>query len=151
MQDISQSWIWIVIAVAILAFFFLRRGRRSHGGFGDGGHGHGGVGRLGHGSFGGLGHGGHGHHGHDDRDDEDRTRPASTQPIEAAIDPVSGSAIATAGAITSVYQGKAYYFASKENRDRFEATPQDYAAKVQGIPVGGSDRAERPHRRHHGC
>lgn len=143
MQDISQTWIWIVIVVAILAFFFLRRGRRSHGGFGDGG--------LGHGGFGGFGHGGHGHHGYHDRDDEDRTRPASQQPIEAAIDPVSGSAIATAGAITSVYQGNAYYFASKENRDRFEAAPQDFAGKVQGVPIGGGESAERPRRRHHGC
>lgn len=135
MQDIGQSWIWIVIAVAILAFFFLRRGRRSHSGLGDGG----------------LGHGGHGHHGHHERDDEDRTRPASTQPIEAAIDPVSGSAIPTAGAITSVYQGKAYYFASKENRDRFEAAPQDFAGKAQGVAMGGGESAERPRHRHHGC
>lgn len=127
MQGASQNWIWILIAVAILAFFFLRHGR-----FGSG-------------------HGPDGHHRRQDGDDEARTRPASSQRIEAAIDPVSGSAIPTAGAITSVYQGKAYYFASKENRDRFEAAPQDYAAKVQGIPVTGSDSAERPRRRRHGC
>ncbi|WP_447954044.1 YHS domain-containing protein [Sphingopyxis chilensis] len=146
MQDIGQSWIWIVIAVGILAFFFLRRGRRSHGGFGDGGHGHGGLEGLG-----GFGHGGHGHHGDHGRDDEDRTHPASQQSVEAAIDPVSGSAIPTAGAITSIYQGKAYYFASKENRDRFEAAPLDFAGKVQGVPIGGGESAERPRRRHHGC
>lgn len=127
----TQNWIWILIAVAILAFFFLRRGRRP-GGFGSG-------------------HGPHGDHGGQDRAEGAGTLPASSQRIDAAIDPVSGSAIPTAGAITSVYQGKAYYFASRENRERFEATPQDYAAKVQGVPITGSDSAERPRRGRRGC
>jgi len=154
MQALGQNWIWIAIAVAVLAFFYLRRGRRGHGGFGAGGHGHGGLeglGGLGHGGFGGMGHGGHGDHGDHRGDDEDRTRPVSQPPVEAAIDPVSGSAISTAGAITSIYQGQAYYFASKENRDRFEAAPQDFAGKVQGVPIGGGERAERPRRRRRGC
>lgn len=136
----NLNWTWILIAVAILAFFFLHRGR---GGFGHGGgHGFGGFGGSGHGH-----HGGHGHAGHD-RDQSNRS--ASTPP-EAAIDPVSGAAIPTAGAITSVYQGRAYYFASKENRDRFEAVPEDYVGKMLGAPVGDSESTERPHHRHGGC
>lgn len=140
MENIGQNWFWIAIAVAIAAFILLGRGRRGHGGFGGGGHGHGG--------FGGFGHGGHGRH---DRDDEEPTRPASPQPVEAAIDPVSGSAIPTAGAITSVYEGKAYFFTSKENRDRFEAAPKDFAGKVQGVALGSGENPDRPRQRHGGC
>ena len=140
MQELTQNWSWILIAVAIVAFFLLRRGRR-HGGFGHGGHGHGGF------DLGGT----HGHHHHRDSDDDADRRgvPWPQQLPETVVDPVSGAAVRTADAITSVYQGRAYYFASKEDRDRFEAAPQDYANKVQGIPIGGS--AERPRRRHHGC
>lgn len=137
MQDIGQNWVWILITVTVLAFFFLRRGRQGHGDFG-------------HGGFGGVGHGSHG--------DRDNAREMSdirpdpwAQPPEAAIDPVSGSAVSTASATTSVYQGKAYYFGSKENRDRFEAAPQEYASKAQGLPIDGRDGANRPHRRHRGC
>ena len=152
MQSIDQNWIWIVVAIAILAFFFLQRGRR-HGGF-SGGHGHGGRARLGgfeHGGFGGFGHDGLGHYGHRHRGNGDGAQSASAPPVEAAIDPVSGSAIPTAGAITSVYQGKAYFFASKENRDRFEAAPQDFAGKVQGLPIRDSENIDEPRHRHHGC
>ena len=129
----NLNWTWILIAVAILAFFFLRRG---HGGFG-------------HGSGGGFGHG---HHGGHDRSghDRDQNRPPPTPP-EAGIDPVSGAAIPTAGAITSVHQGMTYFFASKENRDRFESAPEDYAGKTQGVTAGDSESAERPHHRHGGC
>ena len=36
-------------------------------------------------------------------------------------------------------------------RDRFEVAPQNYANKVQGIPVGGEDGGGRTRHRHHGC
>ena len=138
MQNIN--WTWILIGVAILAFFLLHRGR---GGFGHGG-GHG----LG--GFGGLGHG---HHDGDDRagHDRDQRNGGASMPPETAIDPVSGAAIPTAGAVTSVYQGVAYYFASKENRDRFEAAPGDYTGKAQGVPPGDGETAERRRHRHGGC
>lgn len=152
MQGIDQSWIWILAAVALVAFFVLRRGGRTYDSFGSNNHGHGGPEGLGATGHGGFGHGGFGHGGHgpDDPDAEDRSHLAATR-LEAVIDPVSGSAVPIAGAITSVYQGKAYYFASKENRDRFEAAPQDFADKVQGVPVGGSESADRPRHRRHGC
>lgn len=137
MQDLTQNWSWILIAVAVVAFFFLRRGHGRRGGFGHGGDGHG--------AFDGDGD----HRHHRDREDDDRREAPWPEPPEAVVDPVSGTAVHTAGAMTSVYQGRAYYFASKENRDRFEAAPQDYANKVQGIAIGGS--AERPRRRRHGC
>lgn len=143
----NLNWTWILIGVAILAFFLLRRRR---GGFGHGGHGLGGLSDPGHGGFGGFGHGHHGGHGHGGHDRSERNRSASLPP-DAAIDPVSGAAIPTAGAITSVYQGRAYYFASKENRDRFEAVPEDYVGKAQGVPAGDGESAERPHHRHGGC
>lgn len=141
MQELTQNWTWILIAIAVAAFFLLRRVNR-HGGFGQSGHGHGGF-DLG---------GNHGHHHHRHSNDADRRDvPWPQQPPETVVDPVSGAAIRTADAITSVYQGRAYYFASKENRDRFEASPQNYANKVQGIPIGGEDGAGRARRRHRGC
>lgn len=130
MHGLTQNWSWILIVLAVVAaFFFLRRGRRHGGSDFDGDRGH-----------------------RDQRDREDTDPggvPWSQQQLpDSVVDPVSGSAVRTADAITSVYQGRAYYFASKENRDRFEAAPEDYANKVHGIPMAGS--ADQPRRRHHG-
>ena len=104
---------------------------------GLGGHGHaGGLGGLG-------GHGG-GHGSHDEQPGS--ARPANAP--DAAIDAVSGEAVVTAQALSTVYQGKIYYFASKENRERFEAAPQDYARKAAGQPVRPVETPyERPRRR----
>lgn len=147
MQNIGQNWILIIAGIAILAFFILRRGR-GHGGFG--GHGHGSGGAFDPDAVG--SHGGHGHHRHGGGDHEQRD--ASRGPgnaLDAAIDPVTGTAIPTAGAVTSIYAGKAYYFASKENRDRFEAAPQDFAAKPQGVAASEPGTADRPRRKGRGC
>lgn len=113
MEWLTQNWIWILLAVGV--FFMMRRGGM------------------------GCGFGGHrSHHGgHGDEQGQDVARAESS-----TIDPVSGQAVAAASALTSVYRGRTYYFASRENRDRFEAQPERYA------------RAEPPHehRRHrHGC
>jgi YHS domain-containing protein len=59
--------------------------------------------------------------------------------------------VRTAQALTSVYQGKIYYFASKENRDRFEAAPQDYAQKAAGHAVRPAEAANEPPRSRGGC
>ncbi|WP_447954082.1 YHS domain-containing protein [Sphingopyxis chilensis] len=131
MHGLTQNWSWILIVLAVVAafFFFVRRGRRHGGSDFDGNR---------------------RHRRQRDLEDADRggvPRPQQQLP-DSVVDPVSGAAVRTAGAITSVYQGKAYYFASKENRDRFEAAPQDYANKVQGIPMAGN--ADRPRSRHHG-
>lgn len=110
------------------------------------GHGGGFLGGL----LGGMGHGGH--EGHADANDAGRppeNRPATVP--EAAIDPVSGEAVATARALTSVYQGSIYYFASKETRDRFEAAPQEYAQKASGHAVASPEPGYQPPRRRRGC
>ena len=131
MHGLTQNWSWILIVSAVVAVFvFLQRGRRRGGSDFDGNPGH--------------------RHQRDLEDADRRGVPWPRQQLpDSVVDPVSGATVRTAGAITSVYEGRAYYFASKENRDRFEAAPQDFANKVQGIPMTGN--AERPHRRHHGC
>lgn len=147
MNWLAQNWVWVLVGVAIVWFAFRggRGGHSSgHGGLGGllGGLGHGGHGGL----LGGMGHGGHGA-GHGDHGGQPDTRPAGSAP-EAAVDPVGGEAVRTAQALTSVYEGKIYYFASKENRDRFEAAPQEYAGKAAGHPVRPAEAAyERPRRR----
>lgn len=116
------------------------------GGLGGHGGGLGGLGGLG-------GHGGHGgyggHHGGGRGSHEEHSgNPAPANAPDAAIDAVSGDAVATARALSCVYQGKIYYFASKENRERFEAAPQQYAHKAAGHPVRPAEAAyERPRRR----
>lgn len=70
---------------------------------------------------------------------------------EAVIDPVSGEAVRSAQALTSIYQDRIYYFGSKENRDRFEAAPQEYAHKAAGHPVRPVEAANEPPRRRGGC
>lgn len=138
MEPLSQNWLWIVIALGAVAFFFFRGSHGGHGGlggFGLGGHGHGGHGYGG----GGRGYGGHGHGGHDNRDQAAR---GSSE----AVDPVTGLSVRPAEALTSVYQGRTYYFASKENRERFEASPQEYAGRAAGT----SDHAAGHGRRRRG-
>ncbi|NOT18756.1 MAG: YHS domain-containing protein [Sideroxydans sp.] len=56
---------------------------------------------------------------------------------ESNIDPVSGNAVDPQIALTSVYQGRTYYFASRENRDRFEASPEQFAVKSKDKPGHG--------------
>ena len=134
MSWLAQNWVWVVIGVAI-AWFALRGGLGRLGGH-AGGHGGGTLGGMGHGGHG-AGHGGHG--------GETAERPPANAP-EAALDPVSGEAVRTAHAVTSMHEGKIYYFASKENRERFEAAPQEYAHKAAGHPIR-SAAVERPRRR----
>ena len=134
MDWLSQNWVWVAVAIGV-AFYFLRGSLGAHAG------GHGG------GLLEGMGHGGHaGGGGHGEPPD---SRAMANAP-EAAVDAVSGAALRTAQALTSLYQGKIYYFASKENSDRFEAAPQDYAAKAAGHPVGAAEAPQDPPRRH-GC
>lgn len=68
---------------------------------------------------------------------------------QAAFDPVSRRAVTVGSApISMVYQGRAYYFESRENRDAFEADPKKYLAESPaGQPIGSADRP----RRRRGC
>ena len=134
---LTQNWLWVALAIGV-GFYFLRGGLSGHAG------GHGGL-------LGGMGHAGHaaegGHGGHGGQQ-EGRTLSAPANAPEAAIDPVGGEAVRTGEALTSVYQGKIYYFATKDNRDRFEAAPQEHAQKAAGHPVRSAEAPyERPRRR----
>lgn len=149
MDWLSQNWLWVLLAIGA-AFYFLRGGFGRHsGGHGGGLGGHGGHGGGVGGLLGGMGHGGHagggGHGGYGEQPDS----VAAANAPEAAVDPVGGEAVRTAQALTSLYQGKIYYFASKENRDRFEAAPQEYAQKAAGHAVRSTEAPhDRPRR---GC
>lgn len=103
---------WVWIVFALGVFLMLRRG---------------GFGRMGHGHH----HAGHGRGTDEVKDSEDRLK-----------DPVSGELVNPDGAINSTYQGHTYYFGSRENRDKFEAAPAQYASATAG---------RTHHHRRHGC
>lgn len=127
MNFLSQNWWWILLLIGV--FLFL--GRRGHGGFGGFGHGH-------------PGHGG----GSSDHRDHSQ-RPADPT---IATDPVTHKDVPTTQAVTSVYQGRIYYFESPENRQRFEASPEQYARQGLSYPHDSEERAvDRPRRRRGGC
>jgi len=92
-----------------------------------------------------LGHGGHG------GQPQNRSPAAPANAPEAAIDPVGGEAVRTGEALTSVYQGRIYYFATKDNRDRFEGAPQEYARKTAGRALPAAEAANERPRRRGGC
>lgn len=119
MEWLLQNWIWIAFAAGI--FFLMRSG--------------------------GMGCGmGHGHHGHGDRESaQDGARDLSRTTDEVVRDPVSGATVDPVTAVNVMYQGRVYYFASRENRDQFEAQPQRYA-QAAGAPAG-----QHRHHHHHGC
>ncbi len=82
-----------------------------------------------------------------------RARPAhgpdhlggANGPVEnaEATDPVSRRAIDPKTAVATVYQGRAYYFETRENRDRFELAPDQFV----NAPGDGRDAVAH---RHHG-
>lgn len=135
MDWLSKNWFWIALAIGV--GFYLLRGRL---GGPAGGH---------RGMPGGIGHGGHLGGDGDQREQADARE--TTNVPDAAIDPVGGEAVRTAQALTSLYQGNVYYFSSKENRDRFEAGPQEYAQKAVGHPIRPTQASEDRPRRRGGC
>lgn len=79
------------------------------------------------------------------------TSRGSTQP-STAIDPVTREDVSTASALTSIYQGRIYYFSNTENRQRFEAAPAQFAREAFGVPVAPPQSApETRQRRRGGC
>lgn len=69
----------------------------------------------------------------------------------AAFDPVSLHTVILGGTpISATYQGRAYYFERRENRDAFEANPDKYLAgsPLAGSPIGAQEvPTDRPRRR----
>ena len=53
--------------------------------------------------------------------------------------------VETASAKASLHQGKPYYFCSTDCREKFEASPEQYAGKSGG----SSERKEVEHGAHH--
>ncbi len=136
----SMSWLWIAIAIGV-AFYFFRRssGAKTGGPRTD-------LRNL----LDGPPNGGHDSDDGSARDGVQQASGLNAHAPDAAIDPVSGEPLATARALTSLHQGRVYYFANRENRERFEASPEKYAGKVAGHAVPGSDaQHEQQHR--HGC
>lgn len=67
------------------------------------------------------------------------------------VDPVSGRPL-SGTAISCVYQGRAYYFESKDNRDAFETDPPKYlAASPMAGQAIGPGAGSQPRRRSGGC
>lgn len=60
----------------------------------------------------------------------------------STMDPVSRHTVDPISAVATVYQGRAYYFESRENRDRFEAAPDQYVRE----PIDGDKAAGHDHR-----
>lgn len=119
MAWLAENWIYLLAFVGVL--LFLR-----FGGMGCG--------------FGGRRtRGGHTHHGADD------ANPNPSTELRSATDPISGRPVDPRSAVATLYGGQAYYFESRENRDRFEANPAAYA----GHAAGSAPSAERRH--HGGC
>lgn len=83
----------------------------------------------------------------------DSGRQEIIEQADAAIDPVTHKAISTAGAATSVYQGRIYYFESAESRQRFEASPAQYAreAPTRRTTSAGEGQRSDDHRHGGGC
>lgn len=82
----------------------------------------------------GCGMGGHGHAHGDSRHEEQHHVDSRFK------DPVSGEKVNPETAVNAMYQGRVYYFTSRENREKFEASPAQYAASAAGH-----------HHRRHGC
>jgi YHS domain-containing protein len=133
----SLSWLWIAIAIAVAFYFFRRNSGANAGGHRTDAPNPPDVPPQ-------VGYDGRAVHG------VQTANGANANAPEAAIDPVGGEPLSTARALTSVHQGRIYYFANKENRDRFEASPEQYAGKVEGYAVPGPD-AQHQHGHRHGC
>lgn len=121
MEWLGQNWLWVVVAIAVVAIA-LRRGR----------------GRSQHmqsvGETGSTERHGHGAN--------------SRANAHEATDPVTGAALRTDHALSSVYAGRIFYFESADTRQRFEANPEGFSRGATGVPVA-SEAA--PRHRHHGC
>lgn len=128
MDWITQNWTWIVFAIAVFLLVFIwiafaigvflsmRRSSKEH--------------RMG--------------HAHGTRTIQQQEDDASHIDLDMRPkDPISGEITNPETALNSMYQGRMYYFGSRENRDTFEASPAQYASRA-------GERLEHRHHRH-GC
>jgi YHS domain-containing protein len=119
----SISQYWVWILVAVVGYFFLTR-----------------MAGCGGGHFMSRGSG--------------NETPSSDQggSPRMAVDPVSHHHVGGT-TISAVYDGRAYYFESRENRDAFEHNPDKYLATAPsaGQAIGAEGNAGEQHRHRHGC
>lgn len=78
---------------------------------------------------------GHRHHGHRDAPPGGPGNGPWSAPPEAR-DPVCGKIVPTAGAKSSLWEGHAYYFCSRDCRDKFEAAPRTFLGSVPAAHQG---------------
>lgn len=59
-------------------------------------------------------------------------KPADQNPPKQATDPVCGMTVDPKASDTqkSMYKGKTYYFCSREDKEKFDKSPAQYAAKA---------------------
>ena len=116
MEWLTQNWTYLLLLVGVILFM----------------------------RFGGMAFGFGGRRAHPAH--EPSRQASDDTPVESAsaTDPVSRRAVDPKTAVATLYQGRAYYFESRENRDRFEATPEKYAEPASG------QQAEQGHQGHGG-
>ena len=125
MEWITQNWLLIVFGIGLV--MRMRRGGMGCGGHGSGSH-----------------HRGAGHAGQHDANVHGSHGDAATGATLPATDPVSGRSVDPLQAIASIHRGAPVYFESRENRDRFEAAPDQFPTVQAAQPA-------EPGRRRGGC
>ncbi|MDP1692183.1 MAG: YHS domain-containing protein [Burkholderiaceae bacterium] len=117
MEWLTQNWIYLLLLLGVILFM----------------------------RFGGMGCGIGGRRAH--RAHGPEQPGAADRPVEPATptDPVSRRTVDPKTALATIYQGRAYYFESRENRDRFEAAPEQYA------DAAGDGQKGAGHRHRGGC
>jgi YHS domain-containing protein len=142
MNWLVQNWYWAVLAVGLIGYWLLWSGRRRADAWGHAPH------RMLAGSthldYDGLSSGAEprGQAGY-------RTSRADLP--GAAFDPVGGMAVKISDAVTSVYQGRTFYFASRENRDRFEQGPERYVRAGGSLAASAQQTAPAHQHHRHAC
>ncbi len=53
------------------------------------------------------------------------------QKVQQAVDPVCGMTVDKKTAQRAMYKGKTYYFCSRDDKQKFEKTPEKFTAKDQ--------------------
>jgi YHS domain-containing protein len=140
MNWLAQNWYWAVLAIGLVGYWLLWSGRRR-------------TDALYHRHHGMLAGSTHLEHGALSSGEEQRGQsgyqPAGADMRGAAFDPVSGVAVKISDAVASVDQGRIFYFASRENRDRFEQAPERYVPAASCRLAG---RLQQGHQHHgHAC
>ena len=116
MDWLTQNWIYLLLLAGVIVFM----------------------------RFGGMGCGMAGRRAHPEHKPGAQPGPGHRVESAPATDPISRRPVDPKSAVATMHQGRAYYFESRENRDRFEASPEKYAEPASGR------QAEQGHQGHGG-